>query len=50
LGLVKWGLPQTFITSVKNQFPNADFHKGLAKLALRWFSKHPLSPPPFMKW
>ena len=50
LGIVKWGLPKSYIQSVKNQFPNAGFHKRLVQLAGGWFSKHPLSPPPFMKW
>ena len=50
LGVVQWGLPKTYIKSVKDQFPNAGFHKRLAQLAGGWFSKHPLSPPPFLKW
>jgi hypothetical protein len=50
LGVVKWGLPTTYIKSVKEQFPNAGFHKRLAQLAGGWFSKHPLRPPPFLKW
>ena len=50
LGSVKWGLPKTYVKSVKDQFPNAGFHKRLTQLAAGWFSKHPLSPPPFLKW
>ena len=50
LGVVKWGLPKSYIQSVKDQFPNAGFHKRLAQLAGGWFVRHPLSPPPFMKW
>ena len=50
LGLVKWGLPESYIKSVKDQFPNAGFHKRLVQLAKRWFAKHPLTPPPFIKW
>jgi len=50
LGAVKWGLPKTYIKSIKDQFPNAGFHKRLGQLAGGWFSKHPLSPPPFLKW
>jgi hypothetical protein len=50
LGVVNWGLPKTYIMSVKDRFPNAGFHKRLAQLAGGWFSKHPLRPPPFMKW
>jgi hypothetical protein len=50
LGIVKGGLSKAFIKRVKEQFPNEGFHKGLARLAGKWFSRHPLSPPPFMKW
>ena len=50
LGVVKWGLPKSYIKRVKEQFPNAGFHKRLVQLAGGWFSRHPLSPPPFMKW
>jgi len=50
LGIVKWGLPKSYIQNVKDQFPNAGFHKRLVQLAGGWFSRHPLSPPPFMKW
>jgi hypothetical protein len=50
LGVVKWGLPKSYIKSVKDQFPNEGFHKRLAQLAVGWFFKHPLRPPPFMKW
>lgn len=50
LGVVQFGLPSAFIRSVKDQFPNAGFHKRLAQLAAGWFAKHPLSPPPFFKW
>ena len=50
LGLVKFGLPAATIRSVKAQFPNAGFHKRLMQLAGQWFSQHPVSPPPFLKW
>ena len=50
LGVVKWGLPKSYIKSVKDQFPNAGFHKRLVQLAKGWFAKHPLTSPPFMKW
>lgn len=50
LGFVKCGLPKTYIKSVKNQFPNAGFHKGLAKLAGKWICRHPLNPIPVLKW
>lgn len=50
LGLMNAGLPRAYIKQVQGQFPNAGFHKRLLQLAGGWFSKHPLSPPPFIKW
>ena len=50
LGFVKCGLPKPFIKSVKDHFPNAGFHKRLAKLAGGWICRHPLNPVPVLKW
>jgi hypothetical protein len=50
LGLVKFGVPAAYVKEVKAQFPNAGFHQRLKQLASGWFAKHPLSPPPFLKW
>ncbi len=50
LGLVKFGIPASTVNQVKAQFPNAGFHKKLMQLAGGWFAKHPVSPPPFLKW
>ena len=50
LGIAKCGLPKAYIKSVKKQFPNAGFHKGLVKLAGRWICRHPLNPIPVLKW
>ena len=50
LGMVLGGVPRTFMHRLKKQFPNAGFHKMLMKAASGWFARHPLSPPPFMKW
>lgn len=50
LGLFKFGLSDAYIRSVQSTFPNAGFHKNLAKLAGKWFVKHPLNPAPMMKW
>ena len=50
LGIVNWGLSKSYIQGVKDKFPNAGFHRRLGQLAWEWFSKHPLSIPPFMKW
>lgn len=50
LGVVKFGLPASFIKELKRQIPNAGFHRFLISGATDWFRQHPLSPPPFMKW
>lgn len=50
LGIVKCGLPKSYIKSVKTQFPNAGFHKCLVRLAGRWALRHPLNPVPVLKW
>jgi len=50
LGIVKCGLPKTYIKSVQKQFPNAGFHKRLVKLAGGWICRHPLNPVPVLKW
>ena len=50
LGLFKCGLPGSLVTQVKAAIPNAGFHRFLLKGAKDWFTRHPFSPPPFMKW
>jgi hypothetical protein len=50
LGIVKCGLPGDYVKSVKTQFPNSGFHKGLVKLAANWVCRHPLNPVPVLKW
>jgi len=50
LGLIKGGVPAATVRAAKTAYPNAGFHKRLMQLAGGWFAKHPLSPPPFMKW
>ncbi len=50
LGLVKWGLPKTYIKGIQSQFPNAGFHRCLVRVASGWFLKHPLNPLPVVKW
>ncbi len=50
LALFTFGIPKPYIKAVKAAFPNAGFHKNLAKRAARWFFKHPLNPAPMMKW
>jgi len=50
LGVVKGGVPRAAVRAAKAAYPNAGFHKRLLQLAGGWFAKHPISPPPFMKW
>ncbi len=50
LGIVKCGLPNSYIKSLKNRFPDAGFHKRLVQLEVGWFSRHPLNPLPVLKW
>ena len=50
LGIVKCGLPKTYIQSVKSRFPNAGFHKRLVQLEVGWFPRHPTNPLPVFKW
>ena len=50
LGIVKCGLPSSYIKIVKNQFPNEGFHKRLVQLEASWFSRHPDKPLPILKW
>jgi len=50
LGMILGEVPAEFMKRLKREFPNAGFHKMLMKAAGGWFVRHPLSPPPFMKW
>ncbi len=50
LGAFTFGLPRTYIRQVMKTIPNNGFHKFLLRGAREWFSRHPLKPPPFLKW
>ncbi len=50
LGLIKFGVSGDTVRALKAAYPNEGFHKTLMGLAGSWFKRHPLSPPPFMKW
>lgn len=50
MGLFRFGISRAYIKQLKTTFPNAGFHQGLAKRALKWFIKHPFNPAPMMKW
>lgn len=50
LGLLSCGIPRSYITDVKNHFPNHGFHTFLLKTGRAWVSRHPFNPAPFMRW
>lgn len=50
LGWITFGLPWSLVRQVKKAIPNQGFHWFLTKGASHWFLRHPLSPPPFMRW
>lgn len=50
LGFFRCGLPRACIREVKAALPNAGFHSFLLRGAKDWFSRHPLSAPPFLRW
>ncbi len=50
LGIVKNGLPSSYVRDVKAAFPNAGFHRNLVKVAAGWFCRHPLNPVPVIRW
>ena len=50
LGIVKFGLNKHDLKTLKSHFPNAGFHKSLAKRIVKQFLKHPLNPVPMIKW
>lgn len=50
LGVVRFGLPRSYIARVRTQFPNAGFHRRLVRLAATGVLTQPLRPLPFFKW
>ena len=48
-GLLRFKLPDDFITDVIYGFPNAGFHKKLVALSLNRLKTHPFNPLPMMK-
>lgn len=50
LGAIRFGLPRTFVREVRTAFPNAGFHRCLARVSTSWFLRHPLRPLPMMRW
>lgn len=50
LGLFRSAIPREDLRRIRQAFPNAGFHRFLARQAFRWFLRHPLNPAPMMKW
>lgn len=50
LGLVRFGLPGTFIKTVQSTFPDHGFHWMLMRLSLRQLLRTPLRPLPMLRW
>lgn len=50
LGAIRFGLPAAFVRAVRTAFPNAGFHRLLARLAARQFMLSPLRPLPMVRW
>jgi hypothetical protein len=48
-GLIRFRLPDDFVSDVLDAFPNAGFHKKLLALAIERLKTHPFSPLPMMK-
>ncbi|MEI7934638.1 MAG: HD domain-containing protein [Chlorobiaceae bacterium] len=48
-GLLRFRLPDDFVTDVLEAFPNAGFHKKLVTLSVERLKTHPFSPLPMMK-
>ena len=50
LGVVRSGLPASFVRAVKVAFPNAGFHRRLVQLTARQFLRTPWRPLPMLRW
>ncbi len=48
-GIVCHGVDKTLIRQLKRQFPNAGFHRIIAKEQVAWLIKNPLNPFPIFK-
>lgn len=50
LGAIRFDLPSSFIQSVRAAFPNAGFHRLLARLTARQLLRSPFRPLPMVHW
>jgi len=49
LGIIRAGVDRAFIKKAQQEFPNAGFHKVLAKTILPYAITHPFKPMPMMR-
>jgi hypothetical protein len=50
LGVIRHGIPASFIEEVKAAFPNAGFHRRLLRLVAKQCIREPLRPLPMVRW
>lgn len=50
LGIIRFGLPRTYIRSVRLALSNAGFHRRLGVLTMRQLVRTPLRPLPMFHW
>lgn len=50
LHFIRCGIAGVILRQLRRTFPNSGFHWFLTKTAAGWFLRHPLSPPPFVRW
>lgn len=50
LGRLRFGLARCAVVDVLRLFPNAGFHRRLARLSLQRLVRHPLRPLPMFRW
>jgi hypothetical protein len=50
LGILRCGLSKEQVKAVKSRFPNAGFHKMVARQELGWIVRHPWRPVPVARW
>lgn len=50
LGMLRHGLPRSYVSQVRSAFPSAGFHRRLVELALKQCIHEPLRPLPMLRW
>ena len=50
LGVIRFGVPRSFVRAVRQAFPNAGFHWRLLALTGRRVLQAPLRPLPMLRW